>query len=281
MKQREFRTTTPLIGLFALLLPAVAVGDTRPEVDPQIQKAYNQMYDADFRGAAQTLAEFRKDHPADPMGPVSDAANDLFEQLHTMGVLRKDFAHGGKIFGDPPPKSASPRVSKAFRTALNDTHKLTTSALRKNSNDVQAMLANVLAATLRADYDALVKQSGGSALKEIEQATADSHKVLAVCSQCFDADLASAVENYILGQQSGVDKFFLHLTGAQANESKGLKELKDIAANGQYFRSYARVLLAIAAVRQHNNTRAHDLMVELSKEYPKNDFFRYALQSVS
>lgn len=265
-------------AMLASLLDAEA---TRPQFDQQLQAAYNQMYDADFRAAERLVRSYRRLHPDDPMGPLSAAANDLFEQLHSLDVLKKDFfSNNGKVFGDRV-QPAKPNLERSFEAALRQVHQLADAALKKSPNDTNAILASLLALTLRADYDALVKDNGWLALKEIKEATSDSHKLLSICSTCYDADLSSAVENYILGQQSGIDRFFLHLDGAETNETKGLEELRSIAENGMYFKPYARVLLAIAAVRQHDRAKAREIMSQLAREYPRNSFFQAALQSVS
>lgn len=234
------------------------------------------MYDMHFSAAERTLKRFRQQHPQDPMGPLSEAAKDLFQQLEITQALRKDFF--GKKTGGGKPNAA---VDLNFRRNLAETHQLASRALRKSPQSAAALLAEVLAKTLQADYDFLVKNAGIDALNLIKQATEESKQVLSICPDCSDADLASAVENYILGQQSGIDRLMLRLGGAETSETKGLEELKRVAANGRYFRTYAKALLAIAAIRNNDKSQARELMAELSKQFPHNTFFRFALQSVT
>jgi len=51
---------------------------------------------------------------------------------------------------------------------------------------------------------------------------------------------------------------FLRWTGAQTDKDTGIQKLKIVAAEGHYFKPYAKILLAIAAVRdpRHEWTRA-------------------------
>lgn len=266
-----------LAGVFASVATAF---DVPPPLNPQLQTAYDQIYDLNFSNARQTLTEFHQAHPDDPMGPLSDAAAYMFEQFHRLSVLKADFlSPGGKIFGTNH-TPADPHIAQAFDSELDGTKQSAAAALRKSPDDVNALLAGVLAITLRADYNALVRQHGWQALTEIKQGTARSHHLLSICSTCYDADLASGVENYILGQQSGFARLILHFNGAQTDEEKGLRELRIVADKGAYFKTYAKVLLAIAAIRAHDNDRARKLIAPLVAQYPHNDFFRDALHSI-
>jgi len=79
------------------------------------------------------------------------------------------------------------------------------------------------------------------------------------------------VENYLLSQKMGPVRMFLRLTGAQTDKEMGPRKLRIVAEQGHYFKPHAKILLAIAALRDKNKTLAGRLMAELTREFPRND----------
>jgi hypothetical protein len=270
-----------MAALAGLWIASAQAVDLQPAVNAQLQTAYNQMYDQNYQGAREAVFRYKQAHPGDPMGPLADATSYLLEQFHRLGILETDFfSKDGKIFGRKRQKSPDPNLEKAFDSSVADTNREAESVLKKSPGNTDALLAVVLAITLRADYDALVRDWGWQALKDIKEATRKSRHVLSICPECYDADLASGVENYILGQQSGLTRFFLSLNGAETDERKGIQQLKIVAEKGRYFKAYAKLLLAIAAKRQHDQKQARELISQLVTEYPNNSFFRAALKTI-
>lgn len=272
------------IGCYFGLVLVLAPGPTETPfaVNPQLQAAYNKMYDENFASARRTIKQYEATHPGNPMGPLSEAASYMLEQFQRTYVLEQDFfSPGAKPFGDNHHPSPDPTLERSFFTQLERTQQQASAAQNKSSHHVDAQLAEVLVMTLKADYEALIEGHGSQALNEIKAGTAKSNDILQVCGACTDAKLPSAIENYILGKQSGFDKMFLSLDGAQTNEQKGIRELREVASNGHYFKTYAKVLLAIAAKRANHADKAKRLISQLASEYPHNAFFRAALKSLS
>src|SRR5205814_9268076 len=50
-----------------------------------LDQAYHSMYNLEFSAAMQQLQRWERDHPADPLGPVSEAASYLFSELNRLG----------------------------------------------------------------------------------------------------------------------------------------------------------------------------------------------------
>ncbi len=266
----SFRWTVSLLAIAAFPFSGVSSDDP-------LKTAFHQMYNSDFEGAVRTLDAYCREHPHDPLGPLSEAAMDLVHQLDHTQVLRTDFfSSDGKLFGHKLAKRPDPQIEKHFAGALSDANRLASQALRQSPGDTNDLLAKALAATLRADYDALIRQNGWRALREIKQATAVSNRLRSHCQDCYDAYLASGVENYILGHQTGVRRLFLNLTGVQTNERNGLQDLRLVAEKGRWFAPYAKVLLAIAAIRDNHRDEAVRVLSGLAEEFPGNEFFRAA-----
>jgi hypothetical protein len=71
------------------------------------------------------------------------------------------------------------------------------------------------------------------------------------------------------------------MSGWQTDRTVGIAELQLIANKGHYLAPFARLLLAVAALRDHNIDRAHDLLGALALDFPNNPLYRQELASLS
>lgn len=243
-----------------------------------LDQCYRDMYDLKDRAAHNCFADWEHTHPQDPMGPVSDAAVYLFSEFDRLKVLRFDFFKDNKAFLNRKKPQPSTEARQHFDDDLQRGQKLAKAALQHSSNDEQALLANVLSLILRSDYDALIDFRYNHALSEIKQATGQAKKLLAKHPDCYDANLAIGVENYLLSLKPAPERWFLQLTGAQTSKKKGLAKLRIVADKGHFLKPYAKVLLAIAAVRDNDQNKARELLSDLAQEFPNNDLFQSELK---
>jgi hypothetical protein len=68
-------------------------------------------------------------------------------------------------------------------------------------------------------------------------------------------------------------RWFLHLGGAETDMHVGVERLKLTAAHGRYLAPFARLLLAVAALRDHDRATARSLLAGLSREFPANQLY--------
>ncbi len=127
---------------------------------------------------------------------------------------------------------------------------------------------------LHADYEGLIEKQYWQSLREIKEARTDADELLVKYPDCYDAYLAVGVENYLLSQKRAPVRWFLKLAGAETDKQAGIAALRVVADKGHYFRAYAKVLLAIAALRDDNKAEAKRIVSELAQEFPDNDLFR-------
>jgi hypothetical protein len=73
----------------------------------------------------------------------------------------------------------------------------------------------------------------------------------------------------------------LRLSGAQTNKEKGIASLRITAEKGRYLAPYARLLLAIAALRDQDKKTAKKILADLSKEFPQNHLYQIELNHLS
>ena len=53
----------------------------------------------------------------------------------------------------------------------------------------------------------------------------------------------------------------------------GLEKLRVTAQKGRYLQPFARLLLAVAALRDHQTQRARELLAGLTREFPDNPLY--------
>jgi tetratricopeptide (TPR) repeat protein len=259
-----------------LIVALTAAGSGIP-VNKLLNQGYNEMYNLQFEQAHQTFKHFKELHPGDPMASVSDAAAYLFQEFDRLHVLRSElFLNDAKYISGTPLKP-DPQIRKAFEADLQQTKSECQETLTKSPDDRRALLADVLRVALQADYEALIAHQNMQALSDIERAQKEADKLLAVCKDCYDADLAIGVENYLLSQKSAPMRWFLDLTGAQTDKRTGIDKLRIVAEKGTYLRPYAKVLLAIAEIRDGKKDQARRLLTELANDFPHNNIFKQEL----
>jgi hypothetical protein len=120
----------------------------------------------------------------------------------------------------------------------------------------------------------MIEKENWQALNEIKDARTRAEALVAKDPKLKDGYLSVGVENYLLSQKGAPVRIFLRLTGAQTDKEVGLEKLRIVADQGHYFKPYAKILLAIAAVRDHDRAAAGKLMADLAREFPGNSLFK-------
>jgi hypothetical protein len=131
-----------------------------------------------------------------------------------------------------------------------------------------------LANGLRGDYLALIEKRNLAGLSYMKAGRVLAEKLVSLDPSYYDAYLAIGVENYLLGVTVAPVRWFLRSGGAETNKDQGIANLKLTASKGRYLAPYARLLLAVAALRDQDRTGARNLLGELSHEFPQNDLFQ-------
>lgn len=238
---------------------------------------YRQMYNLEFNDAHRTFQIYLKVHPEDPFGPTSDGAAYLFDEFNRLGVLQTElFVDDDKFKGREKP-SPDPSVRERFDGAIARSQQLADAILQHSPNDHNALFATVLNLGLESDYLALVEKRDLAALSNTKRAGLAAEKLLAADPTCYDAYLAIGVENYMLSLNPAPVRWLLRLYGAQTDKDLGIQKLQLTATKGHYLLPFARLLLAVAALRDKNRQQAKELLQNLAQEFPNNQLYRREL----
>jgi hypothetical protein len=248
-----------------------------PSVNPVIDRGYRQMYDLNFDEAHKTFAQWEREHPADPIGPVSNAAAYLFAEFDRLNILHSEFFVENSMFHRRPKVTPDPVVRQAFDQELDKSAGLSDKILLQTPDDPDALFAKILTLGLRADYEALIERRDFDALKVIKSSRATAEKLLMIQPNYYDAYLAIGVENYLFSLKPAPMRWILQAGGAQTDHDRGVEDLRLTAEKGRYLNPYARLLLAVAALRDKDVPKARDLLSALAREFPHNRLYAQEL----
>jgi len=263
---------------FVLLSCALCVPSFAASIEIHaLEAGYRQMYNLDFISAHQTFQGFEKSNPQDPLGPVSNAAAYLFAEFDRLHILEVELFTDDNKFEHRDKPTPDPHARDAFYSELTKADQLADQILAHASNDPGALFAKILTNGLRGDYLALIEKKNFAGLGYIKTARGLAGKLLAAEPSYYDAYLAVGVENYLLSTNPAPVRWFLRLSGAQTDKDEGIKNLKLAAEKVHYLAPYARLLLAVAALRDHDLNTARTLLSGLSQEFPNNRLYKNEL----
>jgi len=267
------------LGMLAALWLGLAVGAASAAAGPDaipstaLDRGFSGLYNLDFTAAQRDFTAWETQHPDDPVGPVSEAAGFLFSEFNRLGVLEGQFYENDDAFTGRSKLSPDAAVHDNFEGAIGRADALAHARLNKNGKDQDALFALTLSSGLQADYAALIEKKNLSSLHYTKEASIWAQQLLAVCSNCYDAQVATGFSKYIIGSMSAPVRWLMKMGGLPGDKRGGIADLQLTAQHGHYLAPFARILLAIAYVRDKDKTRALELLSSLREQFPGNTLF--------
>jgi hypothetical protein len=259
-----------LLVMMSVGLPCLAQS---PPSSATLDEGYRQMYNLEFTAAHATFKNWEDLHPNDPLGPTSDAAAYLFSEFDRLGLLQSELFIDDEKFDNRSKLAPDPAARKGFELAIAKSEQLADMVLMTSPRDENALFSKVLNGGLRSDYLGLVEKKSFASLREMKSAGILSEQLLMINPMRYDAYLAIGVENYLLGLKPAPMRWMLRMYGAEADKDAGVARLELTAEKGQYLRPFAKLLLAVAALRDKKNERARELLGDLVQEFPNNKLY--------
>jgi hypothetical protein len=256
-----------------LLLTIPAFPAAVPFTETPLDAGYRDMYNLQFGDAHLKFQQWEVIHPDDPMGPVSDAAAFLFSEFERLHVIDVQLFANQDKFDNRSRLTPDAATHTQFENRLNQASNLADTALKKNPKDSRALYVKTLVAGMRSDYALMIDKKDITALSYSKEASSWSKQALAANPTLFDAYLASGVENYMLSLKWGPVRWLLNLTGAGTSRDEGIRLLHLTANQGHYLAPFARMMLAVAALRENRPQEARTILIDLKKEFPHNALY--------
>jgi len=269
----------PLALLLACVLAvtAPAMGADSAVSAAALESGYHEMYNLDFDGAHTVFQLWEASHPDDALGPVSNAAAYLFAEFNRLHILQTELFTDDERFATRRKQVPDPQTREAFDRELARGEEIAGRILSTSPQDTNALFARSMASGLRGSYAAMIEKRNLAGLSYMKAGRALAQKLLALDPFYYDAYLGVGLENYLLGLNSAPVRWFLRLGGAETNKDDGIAKLRITAEKGHYLAPYARLLLAVAALRDHDRETARRLLAGLAEEFPQNQLYRNEL----
>lgn len=258
-------------------IPAAAA----PRPSGKLDTGFLAMYELDFPHARAIFGSYIRKHPRDPMGQAAMAASYLFEEFNKQGVLTPSFFLNDKklLGGVPHPRPDSDQ--REFLRADAQARLLAEARLKIHPRDPDGLLGLTLANGMQADYDALIAKQDLASLWLLRQTKLTADQLLAVNPHADDAYMALGAANYIIGCLPSYKRFVLSLGGIHGDRTLGMKQLKLASRQGHYLKPFAKVLLALAALREKMPNMARSLLAQLHHRFPRNPDFASELANLN
>jgi len=266
-----------LLAGLTLLAARPAAGADSTALPFSLEAGFRQMYNLDFDGAHATFQAWEVGHPDDAVGPMSNAAAYLFGEFNRLHILESELFTDNEKFAKRGKPVPDPQTRAAFDGELAKGDEIADRILSGTPEDANALFAKVMASGLRGDYAAMIEKRNMAGLGYLKNGRQLAQKLLTLDPSYYDAYLAVGVENYLLSANSAPVRWLLRMGGAETNKEEGIAKLRLTAEKGHYLAPYARLLLAVAALRDRDRETARRLLSGLAAEFPQNQLYRKEL----
>jgi hypothetical protein len=271
------RNPTGFILLLVHCTSVLALAGPPPAANaPQENEIYAgwlKMYDLRFDDAHRVFAAWKQSHSNDPLGPASNAAAYLFSELARLGALESELFVDDSRFKDRAKLQPDPVRKALFVQEIAQADRLADAALQRSGADSGALFVKSLNLGLRADNAGLIEKQSFAALGFTKEARVYSERLIQSKPEAADAYLGPGVENYLLSLKPAPLRFLLRVTGSNVDREKGLQEIRETAFHGHYLEPFAKLLLAVAALRDNDPVRARQILGELHRRFPDNELY--------
>lgn len=265
------------LWMLALLVCFRAVAADPPTID----EAVHHLYNFNFRAAHETLDKVIAPNPQAPLPYAFRAAVHLFYELDRLGALEGEFLSGDDWAYDKKKLKPDPKVRDEMHRALADAESRGLAALKVNGADKNALFALTIVQGVTADYMALVDKRQFASMSPTKKSNTYAQQLLKIDPKFYDAYLTAGFSEYVVGSLPFFVRWFVKWDNVAGSKEKGKENLELTAREGHYFKPFARILLAIIAMREKRPRDAQQLMGSLAREYPENPLFRKELTKLN
>jgi tetratricopeptide (TPR) repeat protein len=269
--------------LFLLVVFITAVAQQPPtQLDKLRAEGYRALFNLDYETARRNFQKIIELAPDDPVGPECIATSLWIQQLNESWRLKST------LYNDKIEKAAANEKPKVDQRQIDEFHKWTRLArqlaekrLRQNARDVAALYQLGAAEGLEAAYGAGVEHKYMAALRTGSSAVDHHRQVLELSPKFYDAELTIGLQDYVIGSLPLPTKMLAGTFGVHGSRKRGLKELEQVAREGQWARDVARMLLIDLYQREKRWDDAIATARELSEDYPRNYLFKQQLAAAT
>jgi hypothetical protein len=264
--------------LSAPIVAAPAVAESACGADsPEVGEAFDHLYNFNFPAAHADINGYIAAHPKEPLGYAIRAAAYLFYELDRLGILESEFLTSDKHIADKKALRPDPDVREKFLKAVDDATSRAQAALAANPSDRQALFSMSIVEGVTTDYMAFVEKHQIASLSPAKRSNGYAQQLLKLNPPCVDAYITPGISEYMVGSLPFFIRWFVHFDNVQGSKEQGVKNLELVVREGNYFKPFAKILLAIIDLREKRPRETEKLLEELAQSYPSNPLFRKEL----
>ena len=249
--------------------------------ETDIERAFGRMYNLDFPGAHSVLNAYVAQHPEDPLAYVVRAAAHLFSELDRLQILEGEFFLDDKKIIEKKKLRADPQIRAKFFAAVEQGQRRAKERLRVEPDDRNALYAMTLSSGLVTDYTSLIDKRQWGSLAYLKESHRYAVRLLRLDPGFYDAYLTTGLSEYIIANMPFYLRWFARFDDVAGSKSQGIERLRTVAEKGHYMKGFARIVLAIAYMREKKPEETRRLLAELVRDYPENPLLQKELAKVS
>jgi hypothetical protein len=260
------------------LLPCAA--QSQPQ-ENEIEQAFARLYNFDFPGAHKALDTRLLAHPDDPLAHAVRASAFLFSELDRLSILEGEFFVDDKRIAEKKKLKPDPRVRAQLFKSIDEAQSRAQTRLNANPDDQDALFAMCIITGVQTDYTALVEKKQISSLSMVKKSTMYAQRLLKLNPNYYDAYLTTGMTEYVIGSLPFFVRWFIKVENINGNKDQGIQTVAMVAEKGRYLKPFAKILLAIANLREKKPRVAEVLLAGLARDYPENRLFKQELARLS
>lgn len=251
--------------------------------DPELASGFQLLYVLKFDAARERFTKWEQEHPAQALGPALEAASALYEEFYRNGVLTSEFFLDDKRLLGGIKDKPDAGLERQFASAAQRAEKLAHGRLEDQPRDADALFALTLVAGMQADDLFLIQKRQLESLHYLREADHNARSLLEVAPDADDAYVALGSANYIIGCLPGYKRAMLWMGGVHGDKALGMQQVARAASSehSHYLRPFARLMLALAALRERKPDLARQELQELTMEFPENPLFAKELAKLT
>ena len=242
--------------------------------------AFQRLYNADFAGAHRVIDEALREDPNNAFYYAVKAAAYHFGEMDRLHILETDFFLDDEKIASKEKLKPDETVRAALFEAVAHARKLAQARLAANPDDRDALFTMCMASSVVTDYTALIERRQWRSVSLASEVNVYAQKLLALRPPVVDAYLNVGAVEYIVGSLPFFVRWFVRYDHIQGKKEVGIEQVRQVAANGRYYAPYAKILLAVACMREKRTREARTWLAEFSRDYPGNPSVRREIETL-
>jgi hypothetical protein len=261
--------------LLLLLWPALPAGEPA-----SLEQGFVELYHLRFSAGRALFEERLREAGDDPLAAAALGASYLFEEFEQHGVLTSEFfLDDDRLLGGIKGRPDRDRM-RLFASAIERSRSIADQRLDHNPLDSEALLAITIGLGMRANASVLIEKDNLKALSLTREGESWGRRLIATAPNQKDGYMAVGAASYIIGCLPFYKRAILRLGGIKGDRELGMTQLGFTARDGFLLRPYAKIMLALACLREKQPARARLLLEELVTEFPASPLFRRELGKI-